>query len=175
MRRTGVRVVICALVVFGLSGCQPATEGVLGVRLDAQGRLVGVFDWCDGKAGARIIVLHLSGDDGGATDEVVRLDRVPGRRARAAEEVVILDPSDDWRSTLTPTALGDDRTYNLDAWNKDDGMAHGFPFEIGELRARADSGAILTKQWRHQEGRYIATFHTPESFARHADAVCRDG
>ncbi|MFG3602255.1 hypothetical protein [Micromonospora chersina] len=173
MRRTGMLGLICALVLAGLTGCTPATEGAVGVRLDADGRLVGVFDWCRGKAGTDGITLYLSMDDGMVTDKVIQIERDPGRSARTAEEVVLLDPATGWQTKLAPPALDDDQIYNLRAWNKDVGAVEDFPFRISELRGPTGSDMILTKRWEGQEhGGYVAAFHTPEDFARYADTVC---
>ncbi|MFG3700847.1 hypothetical protein ACGF5C_23485 [Micromonospora sp. NPDC047620] len=172
MRRTGMLGLICALVLAGLTGCSPATEGAVGVRLDADGRLVGVFDWCRGK-GTDGITLYLSEDDGGVTDKVIQLEREPGRSARTAEEVVLLDPAASWQTKLAPPTLGDGQIYNLSAWNRDGGAVEDFPFRISELRGRTGSAMILTKRWEGGEhGGYVATFHTPEDFARYANTVC---
>ncbi|MEO3930267.1 hypothetical protein ABGB07_41425 [Micromonosporaceae bacterium B7E4] len=59
MRRLGMLGLICAVVLAGLTSCSVATEGAVGVRLDADGRLVGMFDWCRGKAGTDAITLYL--------------------------------------------------------------------------------------------------------------------
>ncbi|NES29899.1 hypothetical protein GCE86_24640 [Micromonospora terminaliae] len=173
MRRTGMLGLVCALVLAGLTGCVAATEGAVGVRLDADGRLVGVFDWCRGKAGTDRITLYLSKDDGTLTDKVIRLERDPGRSARTAEEVVLLDPGAGWQTTLAPPTLDDDQIYDLTAGNKDYGAVKDFPFRISELRGRTGSDVILTKQWDGGEhGAYVAKFHTPEDFARYANTVC---
>ncbi|MEV5768695.1 hypothetical protein AB0L34_29585 [Micromonospora sp. NPDC052213] len=175
MRRTGMLGLICALVLAGLTGCSAATEGAVGVRLDADGRLVGVFDWCRGKAGTDGITLYLGNDDGGVTDKVIQLERDAGRSARSAEEVVLLDPAAGWQTKLAPPTLDDGQIYDLGAWNKNDGAVEGFPFRISELRGRTGSAVILTKRWEGGEhGGYVATFRTPEDFARYANTVCND-
>jgi hypothetical protein len=165
---------ICALALAGLTGCSAVTEGAVGVRLDADGRLVGVFNWCRGKAGTDAITLYLGREDGGVTDKVIQLERDPGRSARTAEEVVLLDPAAGWQTKLAPPTLDDGQIYDLRAWNKDGGAVKDFPFRIGELRGRT-SAVILTKQWEGGEhGGYVAAFHTPEDFARYADTVCNE-
>ncbi len=98
---------ICALVLAGLTGCSAPTEGVVGMRLDADGRLVGVFDWCRGKAGTDAIILYLGLNGGGVTDEVIQRERDPARSAHTAEEVVLLDPAAGWQTKLAPPSLGD--------------------------------------------------------------------
>jgi len=164
---------ICALVLAGLTGCSAATEGAVGVRLDADGRLVGVFDWCQRKAGTDAISLYLGKEDGTVTDEVIKLVRDPGRSARTAEEVVLLDLAAGWQTKLAPPTLNDDQIYDLRAWNKDGGAVEDFPFRISELRGRTGSDVILTKRWEGEEhGGYVATYRTPEDFARYADTVC---
>ncbi|WP_433342113.1 hypothetical protein [Micromonospora sp. CA-111912] len=173
MRRTGILGLICVLVLAGLTSCSAAIEGAVGVRLDADGRLVGVFDWCRGKAGADEITLYLGrGDDGGVTKRVVQLDRDSGRRARTAEEVVLLSPSAGWQTKLAPPTLNDPQIYNLRAWNRNQGAVRDFPFRISELRNRTGPDVILTKRWKGDEHGYVATFHTPEDFVRYADTVC---
>ncbi|MEU8286510.1 hypothetical protein AB0C01_19480 [Micromonospora sp. NPDC048905] len=163
---------ICALVLAGLSGCSPVIEGAVGVRLDADGRLVGVFDWCRGKGTDRI-TLYLGKEDGGVTDKVIQLDRDPGRGARTAEEVVLLDPMAGWQTKLAPPTLDDDQIYDLRSWNEGGGPVEDFPFRISEMRGRTGSAVILTKRWEGEEhGGYVATFHTLEGFARYAKTVC---
>lgn len=175
MRRTVVLGLICILVAVGLTGCSAPTEGVVGVRLDADGRLVGVFDWCRGKAGTDTIILYLGRDRGGVTDKVIQLERDPGRNAPAAEEVVLLGPAAGWQAKLAPPSLDEGQIYTLRAWNKNDGAVKDFPFRISELRGQTGSAVILTKQWEGEEsGGYVAAFHTPEEFARYADTVCDD-
>ncbi|MEU2612957.1 hypothetical protein ABZ570_15465 [Micromonospora sp. NPDC007271] len=165
---------ICLLVLAGLTSCSPPTEGAVGVRLDADGRLVGVFDWCRGKAGTNVIALYLGSGGGGATgaDPVVYLERDPGRSARTAEEVVLLDPTSGWQTKVTPPSLDDDQVYELRAWNEDHGKVRDFPFRISELRGRTGSEVILTKSWDLEEQAYVATFRTPEDFVSYADTVC---
>ncbi|MEV8516322.1 hypothetical protein [Dactylosporangium sp. NPDC051484] len=174
MRRTGVLVVISALVLAGLTSCSAATEGAVGIRLDADGRLVGVLAWCPGKAGADEIVLYHAKDNGSVADEVVRLDRDPGRDARIAEDVVLLDPGSGWHANRTPSTLDDDRVYDLRAWNSNEGAVVDFPFRISEMRGRTGPDVILTKRWEGSpdRGRYVATFRTPEDFVHYANAVC---
>ena len=175
VRRTGILGLICALVLAGLTGCTPATDGAVGVRLDADGRLVGVFDWCRGKGTDRI-TLYLDNEAGGVTDKVIQLERDPGRSARTAEEVVLLDPAAGWHTKLAPTTLDDSQIYYLHARNRDGGVVRSFTFRISEMRGRTGSAVILTKRWEGGEpGGYVATFHTPEDFARYADAVCDGG
>ncbi|MGC4810082.1 hypothetical protein ACLQ29_06070 [Micromonospora sp. DT228] len=172
MRRTGMLGLICALVLAGLTGCSPVKEGAVGVRLDADGRLVGVFDWCRGK-GTDDITLYLGSADGGVTDKVIQLERDPGRSPRTAEEVVLLNPADGWQTKLTPSTLDDDQIYDLRSWNSDGGPVEDFPFRISELRGRTGSAVILAKRWEGEEqGGYVATFHTLEGFARYAKTVC---
>lgn len=126
-----------------------------------------------GKAGTDTIILYRGKDDGSVADEAVRLDREPGRDARAVDDVVLLDPGDDWQATLLPSALNDDEVYDLRAWNKDQGAVEDFPFRISELRDRTGPDVILTKQWDGNDpGRYVATFRTPEDFAQYADSAC---
>jgi len=175
MRRTGTLALIGALVLAGLTSCSPATEGAVGVKLDAAGRLVGVFNWCRGKAGADAITLYLGRDEGGVTGEVVQLERDPARSARAVEEVVLLGPAAGWQTKLAPPTLDDDQIYSLRARNKDGGVVEAFPFRISELRGRTGSDVILTKGWEGGDGEgagYVATFHTPEDFVDYADTVC---
>ncbi|MGW0506857.1 hypothetical protein [Micromonospora sp. NPDC003241] len=168
-------VLICALMLAGLTGCSAVTEGAVGVRLDADGRLVGVFDWCRGKAGTDAITLYVGRDDGGVTDKVIELERDPGHSARTTEEVVLLDPAAGWQTKLAPPTLDDTQIYDLRAWNKDGGAVEDFPFRIGELRGQTGSAVILTKRWKGGEpGGYVAALHTPEEFARYADTVCND-
>ncbi|MET7397925.1 hypothetical protein ABZS66_30995 [Dactylosporangium sp. NPDC005572] len=169
MRRTGAIVVISALALAGLTGCSAAVEGIAGVRVDADGQLVGILDWCPGKPGADTIVLY-KGGDGGVTDEVVELDRPAGPDTRTAEDVVLLAPAGGWQTRRAPAALDDDQLYDLRAWNSNDAAVDDFPFRIGELRGRAGRDTILTKQWDGK--RYVATFHTPEDFATYADSRC---
>ncbi|MFI1194526.1 hypothetical protein ACH4T9_14895 [Micromonospora sp. NPDC020750] len=164
---------VCVLVLAGLTSCSAATEGAVGVRLDADGRLIGVFDWCRGKAGTHEIILYLGMDGGGVTDEVVQLDRDPGRSDRTTEEVVLLGPAAGWQTKLAPPTLDDDQLYTLRAWNKDRGAVRDFPFRISELRGRTGSDVILAKRWEGEHG-YVATFRTPEDFVRYADTVCDD-
>jgi hypothetical protein len=172
MRRTAMVGLICALVLAVLTGCSPVKEGAVGVRLDDDGRLVGVFDWCRGR-GADRISLYLGNGDGGVTDEVVQLDRDPGRSARTAEEVVLLNPEAGWQVKLAPRTLDDDRTYALRSWNSGGGPVEDFPFRISEMRGRTGSAVILTKRWEGEErGGYVSTFHTLEGFARYAKTVC---
>ncbi|MEU8185135.1 hypothetical protein AB0B86_30690 [Micromonospora sp. NPDC049047] len=174
MRRAGTLGLICALVLAGLTGCSPVTEGAVGVRLDADGQLVGVFDWCRGK-GSADITLYLGDGDGGVTEKVIELDRDPGHRARTAEEVVLLNPATGWQTKLAPPTLDDDKVYDLRSWNSGGGPVEDFPFRISELRGRSGSAVILTKRWEGEEnGGYVATFHTLEGFARYADTVCDD-
>ncbi|WP_033667635.1 hypothetical protein [Salinispora fenicalii] len=175
MRRTVVLGLMCALALAGLTGCSVPIEGVVGVRLDADGRLVGVFDWCRGKAGADTIILYLGLNDGGVADEVIQLERDPARSAHTAEEVVLLDPAAGWQTKLAPPSLDDSQLYSLRAWNENPGAVKDFPFRISELRGHTGSAAILTKQWAAGEpGGFVADFHTPEEFARYADTVCDD-
>lgn len=170
MRRTGLLGLICTLVLAGLAGCSPATEGAVGVRLDADGRLVGVFDWCHG--GTDTIALLFGQDDGSVGDGVIQLERGPGR-ARAAEEITLLDPGAGWQTTPVPSDLDDDRIYALRAWNRGGGKVDDFPFRISELRGRTGSAVILSKRWEGEaRGGFVATFYTPEDFARYADEVC---
>lgn len=177
MRRTVVLVLISALALAGLTGCIPATEGAVGVRLDADGRLVGVFDWCRGKAGTDAIILYLRRNDGGVTDKVIQLERDPGRGAHTTEEIVLLDPAAGWQTKLTPPpSLDDGQIYELRAWNTNDDVVESFPFSISELRGQPGSATILTKQWEGgEDGGYVAAFHTPEEFDRYADTVVCGG
>lgn len=162
----------CALVLAGLTGCSPAIEGAVGVRLDADGRLVGVFDWCRGK-GTHEITLYLGNERGGVTDKVIELEREPGRSARTAEEVVLLNPTVGWQTKLVPPTLDDGQIYDLRAWNRGGSAVEDFPFRISEMRGRTGSAVILTKRWEGgEQGGYVATFHTPEDFARYANTVC---
>jgi hypothetical protein len=126
-----------------------------------------------GQAGTDRIILYLGEDDGGVSDEVVRLDRDPGRSARTAEEVVLLDPPDGWQTKRAPSSLDADRIYDLRAWNTRGGAVRDFPFRISELDGRTGSDVILTKRWEGEDrGGYVATFRTPEDFARYADTMC---
>ncbi|MER7167299.1 hypothetical protein ABT336_14670 [Micromonospora sp. NPDC000207] len=165
-------------MLAGLTGRSAPTEGAVGVRLNADGRLVGVFDWCRGKAGADMIALCLSDDLGGVTDEVTQLRWEPGLSSPTTEEVVLLGLAADWQTEQAPPTLNDSQVHNLRAWNEDEGAVQSFPFRISELRGRTGPDVILTKQWEgdgsEHGGGYVATFHTPEGFARHADKVCDD-
>lgn len=164
---------ICALVLAGLTGCTPATEGVVGIRLDAEGRLVGVLHWCPDKAGADTVILYRGKDDGSVTDEVVHLDRDRGHDARPAQDVVLLDPGSGWQTRRAPSALDDDRVYDLRAWNSNGGAVVDFPFRISELRGRTGPDVILTKRWKGEDhGGYVATFQTPGDFASYAEGAC---
>ncbi|TDC34548.1 hypothetical protein E1211_17235 [Micromonospora sp. 15K316] len=172
MRRTGLLGLICALVLAGLTACSAPIEGAVGVRLDPDGRLVGVFDWCRGK-GAVVITLYRGVDGGGVRGKVIRLEREQDRRARETEEVVLLDPADGWRTKLAPATLDDEQMYDLRAWNEDGGAVEDFPFRVSELRDRAGPNTILTKRWEGDtDGGYVATYRTHEDFARHARTVC---
>lgn len=169
MRRAGTLGLICALA---LTGCSAAVEGAVGVRLDAAGRLVGVFDWCPDKPGTDTVILYLGRDGGGVGDEVVRLDRDSGRAA-TSEDVVLPDPAGAWVTKMAPATLDDDTVYHLRAWNEDDGAVEDFPFRIRELRGRTGSDVILTKRYVGEEqGGYATSYRTPEDFARYAETVC---
>lgn len=163
-------------MLAGLTGCSAPIEGAVGVRLDADGRLVGVFDWCRGKAGADTIILYLSEGLDGVTDKVIQLQREPGRSSPTREEVVLLDPAAGWQTESAPPTLNDGQVYNLRAWNEDEGAVQSFPFRISELRGLTGPDVILTKQWEgdgsEHGGGYVTTFHTPEGFAGYADEVC---
>lgn len=174
MRRAAALGLVCVLAAAGLTACSAPIGGAVGVRLDAEGRLVGVFDWCPGEGGTDTVILYLASDGGGVTDEVVRLDRDPGRGARSAEEeVVLLDPAGGWRTGKAPSTLDDDVAYDLRAWNPDGDAVEDFPFRISELRGRSGADTILTKKWDGGDpGSYVPTFHTPEDFTRYADTLC---
>jgi len=173
MPRPGMLGLVCALGLAALTGCGPSTEGAIGVRLDAGGQLVGVLGWCGGGAGTDTIILYLGQEDGSVTDEVVRLDRDPGRGARNAEEVVLLDPADGWLARRTASTLDTGQIYDLRAWNTRGGAVRDFPFRISELTGRTGSDVILTKRWEGEDrGGYVATFRTPADFARYADTMC---
>ncbi|WBB78241.1 hypothetical protein O7606_18615 [Micromonospora sp. WMMD882] len=163
---------IFALVLAGLTARSPPTEGAVGVKLDAEGRLVGVFDWCRGKTGAESIRLVLDMESSGVEEKVIELKREPGRRARTAEEVVLLDPGPGWRTELATAALDDDVAYALRAWNRKEGIVAAFPFQISELRSHAGSDLILTKEWDNGASGYVGTFRTADDFARYAETVC---
>ena len=172
MRQTGVLGLISVLVLAGLTGCSPATEGAIGVRLDAEGRLVAVLGWCQGE-GTDTIILYRGNDDGAAIDEVLRLDRDPGRGDRTAEEIVLLDPGEGWQTKQTASTLDTASVYDLRAWNTRGGKVRDFPFRISELNDQTGSNVILTKQWEGEDrGGYVAAFRTPEDFAHYADTMC---
>jgi hypothetical protein len=169
-RHTVIIGLISALMSAGLAGCSASIEGAVGVKLDGAGRLVGVFDWCEGKGGAHTIILYLTDEDAELTERVIRLQRQSDHSAPSTEEVVLLDPAADWRTERAPSTLDDDRTYDLRAWNRAEGAVSDFPFRISELRDRAGSDEILIKRWDGK--RYVAELHSPADFARHAETVC---
>lgn len=123
--------------------------------------------------GSDKIILYRGNDDGGVADKVIELEREPGRSARTAEDVVLLDPAAGWQTKLAPSRLDDSQIYDLRAWNSNGDAVEDFPFRISDMRGRTGSAMILTKRWEGGEhGGYVATFHTPEEFARYANTVC---
>lgn len=173
-RARAAALAVCLTSLGWLTACSPVKEGISGVRLDADDRLVAVLAWCSGFEPSALRAYAVATD--GRVDDVnnysIYLERTGDAPTGLYLEIDILNPPQGWETRRT-SDIDQSATYVIRAWDEDgSARVDSFPFRIDELQSPLAQGKILTKTYG--DDGYESDLLTTEEFQDRAEQRCSD-